>query len=320
MTTRHDVSAVPSQGAYLARRCPVRAQNDALLPSEAAPPDPFAERLIARGVAFQADIVAEILRLHPGAVAVEEAAGAMRAAQTETALAARASPIVSARLPEDATGRRVGTPDLLVSATGGGYRAIDIKGHQALELSEGRATELEGLCVGLDALTLEAAVRDPDLAARHREDDVLQLAHYQRMLEAAGLAAEGPRYGGIIGTERRVVWYDLDRPAWRTPSSTGKTKLRTAMERYDFEFDFRLDILAVAARHRVDPAVRPLVVPVRCGECPSCPWDAHCRSVLEAGAGDVSLLPRIGWTQWKVHRDHGVTDRAALAGLGWRTA
>ena len=148
MTTRHDVSAVPSQGAYLARRCPVRAQNDALLPSEAAPPDPFAERLIARGVAFQADIVAEILRLHPGAVAVEEAAGAMRAAQTETALAARASPIVSARLPEDATGRRVGTPDLLVSATGGGYRAIDIKGHQALELSEGRATELEASASG----------------------------------------------------------------------------------------------------------------------------------------------------------------------------
>ncbi len=320
MTTRHDVSAVPSQGAYLARRCPVRAQNDALLPSGAAPPDPFAERLIARGVAFQADIVAEILRLHPRAVAIEEAAGARGGAQTETALAARSSPILSARLPEDAAGRRVGTPDLLVSAAGGGYRAIDIKGHQALELSEGRATELEGLCAGLDALTLEAAVPDPDLAARHREDDVLQLAHYQRMLEAAGLAAEGPRYGGIIGAERRVVWYDLDRPAWRTPSSTGNTKLRTAMERYDFEFDFRLDILAVAAQHRADPAVQALVVPVRCGECPSCPWDAHCRSVLEAGAGDVSLLPRIGWTQWKVHRDHGVTDRAALAGLGWRTA
>jgi predicted RecB family nuclease len=320
MTTRYDVSAVPPQGAYIAKRCPVRAQNDALLPSEAAPPDHFAERLIARGVAFQAEVVAEILRLHPEAVAVEETAGEARAAKPEAALAGGASPIVSARLPEDAAGRRVGTPDLLVSAAGGGYRAIDIKSHQTLEVSEGRASEFEGLCAAFDSLSLEAAVSDPALAAKRREGDVLQLAHYQRMLEAAGLAAQGPRYGGIIGTERRVVWYDLDKPAWRTPSSTGKTKLRTTMERYDFEFDFRLDVLAVAARHRADPEVQPLVVPVRCAECPSCPWDAHCRSVLEAGAGDVSLLPRIGWTQWKVHRDHGVTDRAALAALDWRTA
>jgi predicted RecB family nuclease len=320
MTTRYDVSAVPPQGGYIAKRCPVRAQNDALLPSEAAPRDLFAERLIARGVAFQAEMVAEILRLHPEAVSVEETAGEARAATSETALAGGASPIVSAQLPADAAGRRVGTPDLLVSAAGGGYRAIDIKSHQTLEVSEGRATEFEGLCGALDSLNLEAAVSDPELAAKRREDDVLQLAHYQRMLEAAGRAAQGPRYGGIIGTERRVVWYDLDKAAWRTPSSTGKTKLRTTMERYDFEFAFRLDILAVAARHRADPEVQPLVVPVRCTECPSCPWDAHCRSVLEAGAGDVSLLPRIGWTQWKVHRDHGVTDRAALAALDSRTA
>ena len=320
MTTRYDVTSVPLQGGYVAKRCPVRAQNDALLPSEAAPPDPFAERLIARGVAFQTEVVAEILRLNPEAVTVEGPDGEARAAMTAAALADGASPVVSARLPEDAAGRRVGTPDLLVAAAAGGYRAIDVKSHQTLEVSEGRATEFEALCAELDSLTLEAAVLDPDLAARRREDDVLQLAHYQRMLEAAGLAAEGPRHGGIIGTERRVVWYDLDKPAWRTPSSTGKTKLRTTMERYDFEFDFRLDILAVAARHRANPEVQPLVVPVRCAECPGCPWDAHCRSVLEAGAGDVSLLPRIGWTQWKVHRDHGVNDRAALAALDWRTA
>jgi predicted RecB family nuclease len=320
MTSRFDISQVPLQGGYVAKQCPVRAQNDTLQPAERVPPDPFTQRLFANGNAFEAEIVAEVLRLHPQSVVIAAENSHALEDATLAAMRAGSSPILSARLPADLAGRRVGRPDLLVAAPGGGYWPVDVKWHQNLGPASGKSSALPGLCCFLDAPGRDSAIADEEYAARKKEEDLLQLAHYQRMLESIGMQADDGRWGGIIGTERRVVWYDLDAPIWRTPSSSQQTKLRSTIDRYDFEFDFRLDVVAAAEQHKRDPSVDVLTVPVKISECGSCPWWDYCRPQLEEPPGDVSLLPRIGWTQWKVHRDHGVTNRAELAELDPRTA
>ena len=315
MATRRDVSAVPPQGGYLARRCPVRAQFDVLEPVERAPVSPVAERRADMGRAHEAKIAQTLLAAAPAVDASAEDRHE-REARTIAAMSAGAPVIVGGRLPTDVGGRRVGEPDLLVLSAAGGYRAVDIKRHRTLEPKPGASVR----CSELGLPSLESATEVADQTRRRGRDDLLQMAHYQRMLEAAGFAATDGLWAGIVGVEGVVVWCDLEEPVWMTPSVSQGQRRRSTMDVYDFEFDFRLDIIAVAMEHRSDPSVELLVVPVRIPECGDCPWWSYCGGQLEAGSGDVSLIARTGWRGWKLHREHGVTSRAQLAGLDYRTA
>ncbi|MGI8683763.1 MAG: ribonuclease H-like domain-containing protein [Acidimicrobiales bacterium] len=315
-TPRRDVSRVPAQGGYVAKRCPLRVQFDLLPPPE----EPRAESVMARarveeGNAFEATVVAELRAANPGLLHLDaDVPEDGRLAASVQAMAAGVDLIVGGRLPVDEAGRRTGRPDVLARAGArpdgtATYLPIDVKHHKTLIPRE-RDDQEPGPLSGIADPSLAAAIPDPSWAVRSLRNDSLQLAHYRRMLEACGHAAD-ERWGGIIGKERRVAWIDLDAPRFRATWKGHDTE--SALERYDFEFAFRLDVLAAAL------AGEPIVEPVLVDQCSSCPWYSHCGPRLLA-SDSVSLLPLHGYVQWQSHRRAGVETRHDLAGLDRRTA
>ena len=141
--------------------------------------------------------------------------------------------------------------------------------------------------------------------------DALQLAHYRRLLEAAGLAS-GQAWGGIIGRDGTVWWCDLSETRWQKRS-------RSALDIYDHEFNLRLRVIARQIERNTDPAVAPLVIPLRKTECGGCSWRQVCDEELQSG-DSVSLVNGVSWPAALRLTRHGVATRSDLAGLDWHTA
>lgn len=300
---------MPPLGAYAAKRCPVVTQNDILQPGEQVATSEFSQHLFDMGDDFEREMFEALAER--GALWIEADDEEERIALTVRAMDDRVPVILDGRLPDDQTFKRAGRPDVLIAAEAGGYRPADIKSHRLLQSSRSR---FPARVSTLDAPGFGSAVVQDGRYIKKHEKDLLQLAHYQRMLENLGQAATDGRFAAILTPEELFLWLDLDEPTFTHTSRGGLRNSRSTMERYDFEFAFRLDIAARAVRARNGEDVE-LVPPVRIPECDRCPWHDVCLEALSEQDGDISLLPKIGYAEWREHTNRGVRDRAQLAAL-----
>ena len=317
--------------AYAAIRCPVKVQNyyDATIR--------LPEGSSGYGVRGSSDVQQELfggrelidrtlaaLAALPGTVdlrllADEDYTVAQDA--TSDAVRAGAPVIVAPKLPIDRRGHRRGSPSALVRGadrTNGrsGYLPVQVRSKRMLE-RHSRPAQQSASLIGTPSPASALDLTDARFRTG-REDDQLHIAHFWRLLEAAGWQASGEPMGGIIGADllRRtffsdgefagmdalalnpagprgmsaVVWVMLTRKQIRTFSRTAPEgwKERSALERYDHEHGFRVKVAETARKRSGQPGdPHRMVTPIFVRECSFCAWWAVCAPLM--GADDLSV-------------------------------
>ncbi|MBA8792767.1 putative RecB family nuclease [Friedmanniella endophytica] len=362
--------------AYAARSCAVKTHNqfDPTVATVSWQPDETLQELFNGGDGFESAVVDRLVR-ESGLSVVDlrllaDQPWPVQQAASAQAVADGVDLIVGALLPPtladgangsggsertvgrgaagrtDGTAGRLGSVDLLVR--GGrrpdgrhGYHAGEIKWHKLHERRTLTGTTRPNtalLLAELDAPARDRAVRKWGYGFRThtREADLLQVAHYHRMLEAAGWSAPGRPAAMLVGTDdwagrTLVTWVDLDEPLLRTFSRSADPRsdrtradegaasgegwtLHSPLERYDHEFGFRVAVAEVARRQDQPDPPAPLVEPVVVKECGRCEWWEHCATRLDPD--DISL--RIGSGALDIReigtlRAHGIRTVAQLA-------
>jgi predicted RecB family nuclease len=331
--------------AYAARSCPVKTQNAfnptvaIETPANGAPVDAsegLAE-LFDGGAQFEDAVLGQLITSCQGQVVdLRPLHAATPDAQIEAcvgAMSSGADVIIGGYLPVDLAGHRVGSPDLLVRSDEGAsgspaYHPVEVKWHRIIARSrppDGDTEEPRVLRYStLSDPRAEAAlgISGYELRIGSRAADFVQLAHYHRMLEACGFGAQRP-FAAVIGTDDlfevpALAWADLGEPQVRTFSRNSPEgwRLRSFLERYDYEQSFRIKIAAVAQRQTGRPDQDPELVvrPIVNKECPRCQWWEHCLPQLDSD--DVSLRIDKGPLDMReiaTLRRHGIATITELA-------
>jgi predicted RecB family nuclease len=302
-----------------AKTCPQRVQLDVLQPCEPLPDPPFLQMLFRAGDKQEDDTFALLFDGMEGAVVIDAEDLDAREWQTMQAVRSGALVIAGGRLPVDHESHRVGQPDLLVRH-GDGYLPIEVKSHKTLDhvRKEGTGT---ALISEVESPLLDAAVTDVERNARKHVGDLMQLAHYRALLDAAGIGSPGCFLAGVCGTEGVIVWHDLAAVQLPMPEHVGgdSDECLSVLARYELEFAYRLGIFAAAEDHLDNEAAPLLAEPIVCEQCDMCRWREWCGDRLEEVA-DLSLIAGVGVGRRGLYKAHGIDDLHALAGLDWRTA
>ena len=291
MTSRSHPSAIlrsASLGGSDIGRCLTRIHHDRFTPAVPVV-DEVRDRAMSKGVDYEAHVLAELVEARTDVVRVEVRGEPGRLATLE-ALERGAPLILGARLESDDRSL-VGLPDILIRL-GDGYAAVDVKNHKVIGENgpEGTATPLS---------SLEAIDGDPVRFRSFRRRDLLQVAHYWHLLEAAGYSTAAP-LGGVIGTDQTTVcvWVDLtqgDPPI----AEECRTYVASAL---------------AAITHGRDRPDTPYVSPWMRGECRSCDWNATCMAELVA-ADDPTLLRDVDAEVRASLRTTGISTIADIADL-----
>lgn len=300
-------------GGYAAKTCDVITQLDfdSSADGRKVPDSPAVAQRKQEGIEFEAVVFAQLKNFYGSAI-VEIRAQRDEAKWRQETLEAMDSDvqiILGGNLPEDVEGKRTGRPDLLIRASGGWIPA-DVKHHGIVKPSDkGTAnfTPLDQL------LATEPYERFGHELTSNAHGDVMQLAHYWRMLEACGRAANVPR-GAIIGSDLNAWWFDLEAPEWGYN--------RTIFDIYDREFATRIAIAKNQLARNTNPQIDRLVLPMwHSSECSECAWRAVCLEELDNGVDrSISFLPgtrvdqcralAVNGVQWI--RELALVDRRAV--------
>lgn len=296
--------------AYSARSCAVKTQN-AYDPTITLLPGPVDEALqdaFEGGIAFENEVLDRLVAECEGPVVdLRLLAGDSWPARVEAcraAMASGAAVIIAGALPRDLPGHRTGLADLWVRGADQpdgrpGYLPVEVKWHKVQE-----AARTEPFVTKSSLRKPAPTAAEPVAGKRFRyglrEADLLQVAHYWRLLQAAGWAAGTPEteggsaFGGVIGTDQidgelAITWADLGRPVIRTFSRSAESgyALRSVLQRYDHEHDFRVLVARTASRQDEDRPPPLRVQPIVIDECNRCVWFEHCRTRL--ADDDLSL-------------------------------